>query len=79
MSTTFESIKSNRHGHHVSWAALGVIAVALLAVGESLVYIRTPLAEPTLAVLPAIKPAKATKTAAEPEAPAPTAGRRAGR
>lgn len=83
MSTTFEFTKSRTkaraNGNHVSWAAWGVILVAVLAVGESLVYIVTAPQEPSLAVLPAIKPAKATQAAAVPEAPAPTTGHRAGR
>lgn len=83
MSTTFEFTKSRTraraNGHHASWAALGVILVAVLAVGESLVYVVTAPQEPSLAVLPAIQPAKATKDAVMPEAPAPTTGHRAGR
>ena len=79
MGTTFESTKSRVSGNDA--AAWGVIAVAVLALGASLVYIQAPLEEPSLAVLPAIEPANTTATqpSTAPAAHAPTAARRAER
>lgn len=80
MSTTLESFKSAAHGNDALWAALGVLAVVVLALAASLVYIQTPPEEPSLVVLPAIEPAaaQASDAGAVPAAPAPTTGRRAG-
>jgi hypothetical protein len=81
MSTTLGSFKSTAHGHDALWAAWGVLAVVLLALGASLIFIQTPPEEPSLAVLPAIEPAAAqtSETNAAPAVPAPTTRRRAGR
>lgn len=75
MSATFEIPKSTSTASKPLWAAVGVLGVAVLAMGATLIHIQNRPEEPRLAVLPATAPAP-TETvsgipASAPAAPAP--------
>lgn len=69
MSATFETPKSISTVNKPLWAAVGVLGVAVLALGATLIHIQTRPEEPRLAVLSAAAPAP---MAAASVTPAPT-------
>ena len=74
MNIPIEPIKSTSNVNKPLWAAVGVLGVAVLAMGATLVRIQTQPEEPRLAVLSAVAPAPlvAASIAPLPElAPAP--------
>ena len=59
MNTTIESADSTKGLSQRPWAALGVLAVAALAVAAAMVHIQTRPVEPHLVVLPDVAPSSA--------------------
>lgn len=72
MSATFESSKPASAVNKPLWAAVGVLGIAVLAMGATLIRIQTRPEEPRLAVLPATAPAS-TQTGSASTAPVPNA------
>lgn len=73
MSATLETPKSTSPVNKPLWAAVGVLGIAVIAMGAALIHIQTRPQEPKLAVLSATAPAPteaASSTAALSAAPA---------
>ena len=72
MSATSEPSRSASTGNKPLWAAVGVLGVAVLAMGATLIHIQTRPEEPSLAVLATVAPAPTPAVSATP-APLPAA------
>lgn len=70
MSTTLEPLKPASPAGKPVWAAVGVFAVAVLAMGAALVHIQTQPEEPQAAVLSIMAPAATPSAASTAEKPA---------
>jgi uncharacterized protein YcfJ len=66
MNATFESLKPTSTANKPLWAAVGVLGVAVLAMGATLIHIQTRPADPRAAVLSAAPPAAPVATPALP-------------
>lgn len=66
MSATLQTSPNGTSATKGLWAAVGVLSVAVLAMGAALVRIQTPHDEPRLAVLPATAPTAAANLPAGP-------------
>lgn len=66
MSATLQTSPTGTSATKGLWAAVGVLSVAVLAMGATLIYIQTPPGELHLAVLPATEPTAAANLPAGP-------------
>ncbi len=75
MSAAPEPAKSTSPANKPLWAAVGVLGVAVLAMGAALINIQTRPEEPRLAVLSAVAPAPTQAVSATPAPASPTDNR----